>query len=112
MRRAVPYFVMTLTVVLGGYLLAAYAYDLSQLSLRAYGTRGQSILGALVISLAARFPQIKAVAVALPVLIFTGWRMGRMTDISCLLYLTTWAFAILTWAFSVAYFSAQPGILG
>jgi hypothetical protein len=107
-----PYVIMTATLMLGGYLLAAFANDLSQLSLRAYGTHAQSVLGGPVIWTAAKFPQIKTLAVLLPVLVFGAWWMRRLTDTTCLIYLCTWAFAILTWAITVAYFSVQPGILG
>ena len=112
MKRSLPYLIMTMTLMLGGYLLASYASDISQMSLRAFGTRGQSMLGGPVIWLASRFPQMKLLSVALPAIVFLAWRMRWLTDTTCLLYLGTWGFAILTWFISVAYFSVQPGILG
>jgi hypothetical protein len=112
MKRSLPYLVMTVTMMVGGYLLASFANDLSQMSLRAYGTRGQTIFGGPVIWVAAAFPQIRALSVALPVLLFIAWRMRWMTDATCLLYFATWRFSILTWTLAVAYFSFQPGILG
>jgi hypothetical protein len=111
-KRSLPYLVMTVTMMLGGYLLASFASDLSQMSLREYGTRGQTILGGPVIWVAAAFPQIRTLSVALPALLFIAWRLRWLTDATCLLYLATWGFAILTWSISVAYFSVQPGILG
>jgi hypothetical protein len=111
-KRSVPYLIATITMMIGGYLLASYAESMSQMSLRALGTRGQSMLGAPVIWLASTFPQIKVLSVALPAVICAAWRMRWLSDTTCVLYLVTWAFAILTWTISVAYFSVQPGILG
>jgi hypothetical protein len=112
MKRSLPYLVMTVTLMLGGYLLASFANDLSQMSLRAYGTHGQTIWGGPVIWVAAAFPQIKTLSVLLPALLFIAWLLRWLSDTTCLVYLATWGFAILTWSISVAYFSLQPGILG
>ena len=111
-KRSVPYLIATITMMVGGYLLALYAQDMSQMSVLAFGTGGQSMMGAPVIWVASTFPQIRVLSVALPAVIFAAWRMRWLSDTTCVLYLVTWAFAILTWTISVAYFSVQPGILG
>ena len=112
MRRILPHLTATIIVMCGSYLLALYAHDLSQMSLRAFGTRGQTILGAPTIWFASRFPQVKSLALLLPGLMFLSWQRGWVADTTYVLWLATWSFLILTWTISVAYFSFQPGILG
>lgn len=53
--RRLPFVMMGATLPLGAYLLASFANDLARMSLRAYGTRAQSVLGGPVIWTAAHF---------------------------------------------------------
>lgn len=65
-KRSLPFLVMTVTLMAGGYLLTSYAVDMSQMSRRAFGTRGQTIAGGPLVSVASSSPQIKAIAVIFP----------------------------------------------
>jgi hypothetical protein len=99
-------------VAVGGLALTGYAHDLSRASLHAYGMEVQTIIGAPVVWIAFNLPQLQWVAMAAPILLFIAWRMRWIRQITYLLYTFIVAFALVTWAITVAYFSLQPAILG
>ena len=112
MRSIAPHIVLAAVAAFSGYALAGYAHDLSRASLQAYGMEVQTIIGGPAVWTAFNIPQLQLMALIAPFILFASWRIRWVSEIAYILYMLALVVVFITWFITVAYFSAQPGILG
>lgn len=112
MKSRAPLVFLMCVVAVGGLVLNGYANSLARASIQAFTMEMQTVIGAPVVWIAYNFPVLQLIGFMTPLLLFAAVLRKWMSELTCFVAMVALMFVWITWFITVAFFSAQPGIIG